>query len=223
MSDTDSFIDEVTEEVRRDHLFVMLKRYGWIGGVAVAMIVGGTAYREYSGAQERAAAETLGDSLISALAIEEAAPRAEQLATIATETAGSAFLVQLTQASALADVGETAKAVALLDGVATNGDLELVYRHLAAFKALTLQSDSLSVDDRRLRFEALAQPGAPFGLLASEQLALLDVEAGNQTAAIDRLRAIAEDAGVRADQKERVTQLVTALGGNIIADNQGDG
>jgi hypothetical protein len=30
MSDTDSFIDEVTEEVRRDRMFFMLKRYGWI-------------------------------------------------------------------------------------------------------------------------------------------------------------------------------------------------
>ena len=29
MSDTDSFIDEVTEEVRRDALFAQFRRYGW--------------------------------------------------------------------------------------------------------------------------------------------------------------------------------------------------
>jgi len=31
MSQSDSFIDEVTEELRRDQLFRALKRWGWIG------------------------------------------------------------------------------------------------------------------------------------------------------------------------------------------------
>ena len=57
MSDTDSFIDEVTEEVRRDQLFLMLKKYGWIGGVAVVLIVGGAAIREYGKSEDRAAAD----------------------------------------------------------------------------------------------------------------------------------------------------------------------
>jgi len=29
MSDTDSFINEVTEEVRRDRLYGMFRRWGW--------------------------------------------------------------------------------------------------------------------------------------------------------------------------------------------------
>jgi fermentation-respiration switch protein FrsA (DUF1100 family) len=41
VSDTDSFIDEVTEEVRRDRLFGLMKRYGWIAALAVLLIVGG--------------------------------------------------------------------------------------------------------------------------------------------------------------------------------------
>ena len=39
MSNPDSFIDEVTEEVRRDRLFRLFRKYGWIGGVVVALIV----------------------------------------------------------------------------------------------------------------------------------------------------------------------------------------
>ena len=38
MSDTDSFIDEVTEEVKRDRLFAMMKRYGWIAVVIVLLL-----------------------------------------------------------------------------------------------------------------------------------------------------------------------------------------
>ena len=36
MSNPDSFIDEVTEEVRRDRLFAMFRKYGWIG-VAIVL------------------------------------------------------------------------------------------------------------------------------------------------------------------------------------------
>ena len=44
MSDTYSFIDEVTEEVRRDRLFGYFRRYGWIPAVIIVALVGGTAY-----------------------------------------------------------------------------------------------------------------------------------------------------------------------------------
>ena len=45
MSDTDSFIDEVNEEVRRDRFYFMLKRYGWIAVLAVILLVGGAAWK----------------------------------------------------------------------------------------------------------------------------------------------------------------------------------
>ncbi|AHD00629.1 hypothetical protein [Leisingera methylohalidivorans] len=215
MSDTDSFIDEVTEEVRRDRLFLMLKRYGWIGGAVVALIVGGAALREYSKAQDQAAAEALGDAITAALEIDGSSSQSEALAAVSAESAGGAAVLKMLEAGALADAGKPAEAVARLEAVAVNGELPLIYRHIASFKALALQAGTLSADDRRLQYEALAQPGAPLGLLASEQLALLDIEAGNTPAAIGRLREIAADASVSADLKERATQLIVALGGSM--------
>ena len=66
MSDTDSFIDEVTEEVRRDRLYAMMKRYGWIAVLIVILIVGGTAYREFSRAQAETRAQAFGDAIMTA-------------------------------------------------------------------------------------------------------------------------------------------------------------
>ncbi|MCF6431298.1 hypothetical protein [Leisingera sp. MMG026] len=215
MSDTDSFIDEVTEEVRRDRLFLMLKRYGWIGGAVVALIVGGAAFREYSKAQDQAAAEALGDAITAALEIDGSGSRSEALAAVSAESAGGAAILKMLEAGALADAGNTAEAVARLEAVAVNGELPLIYRHIASFKALALQSGTLSAGDRRLQYEALAQPGAPLALLASEQLALLEIEEGNSAAAITRLRGIAADAAVSADLKERATQVIVALGGSV--------
>ena len=40
MSNPDSFIDEVTEEVRRDKLFALFRKWGWVGVLLVVVIVG---------------------------------------------------------------------------------------------------------------------------------------------------------------------------------------
>ena len=53
VSDTDSFIDEVSEEIRREKLFKTFRKYGWIGVALVVIVVGGTGYREYSRAAEK--------------------------------------------------------------------------------------------------------------------------------------------------------------------------
>ncbi|KIC08481.1 hypothetical protein RA19_20085 [Leisingera sp. ANG-M1] len=215
MSDTDSFIDEVTEEVRRDRLYLTLKRYGWIGGVAVALIVGGAAFREYTKAQDQAAAEALGDAITAALEIDGSEKQAEALAAVSADSSGGAAILKMLKAGTLAEAGKTAEAVAELVAVAVDGELPLIYRNIASFKALALQAGSLSVADRRLQYEALAQPGAPLALLASEQLALLDIEDGDSQAAIARLQEIAADAAVSADLKERATQVIVALGGTV--------
>jgi hypothetical protein len=66
MSNTDSFIDEVTEEVRRDRLFGYFRRYGWIPAVVIVALVGGTAYNEWSKAQVAQVAQARGDALLDA-------------------------------------------------------------------------------------------------------------------------------------------------------------
>lgn len=213
MSDTDSFIDEVTEEVRRDRMFAILKRYGWIAVVVIVAIVGGAAYNEYRKASETAAAERLGDDIIASLAADDPAGRAAALGEIGPDTSGGAAVVDFLTASALINSDQTEDAIALLDRIATTGDLPRIYRDIAAFKALTLQTESLAVDDLRLRFEALAQPGAPLRLLAQEQLALIDISQGADTAAVDRLQEIVLDAETGAALRQRASQLIVALGG----------
>ena len=82
MSNTDSFIEEVNEEVRRDRLYGYLRRYGWIAILAVILIVGGAAWSEYRKAQTRAQAEALGDAMLSALAENDSTNRVTALAAI---------------------------------------------------------------------------------------------------------------------------------------------
>ncbi|TMM54254.1 hypothetical protein [Sulfitobacter sabulilitoris] len=213
MSDTDSFIDEVNDEVRRDRLFELLRRYGWVAGLVVALIVGGAAFSEYRKAQIRAQAEALGDAMLAAVSSDDAQARAAALADIdaANPTAG-AVLAMLTAAEQV-EAGAMEAAVATLNTVATDAEVPAMYRQIATFKALTMQADTLPAAERRQQFEALAQAGSPLRLLSEEQLALIDISAGDRDAAIARLQSILNDAEVSADLQQRALQVIVALGG----------
>ena len=115
MSNSDSFIDEVTEEVRRDRLFTAMRRYGWIGVVAVVALVGGAAWREYDAAQDRARAQDFGSALSTALAAEAPAARAEAVQQVTAPNAAAAALRDLLAAAELSAAGDEAAAAALLE------------------------------------------------------------------------------------------------------------
>ncbi|SDI01436.1 tetratricopeptide repeat protein [Lutimaribacter saemankumensis] len=214
MSETDSFIEEVTEEVRRDKLFALFRRYGWIGILAVLLIVGGAGWNEWRKAQDRAAAEALGDRMISALESDSALSRAAALGDIPTEGAGQDMLIALARAGELSAAGDTAAAVEALQQVAANGDVPEIYRRLAGFRALVLQTD-LPAEERRRQFESFAQAGGILRLLSEEQIALIDIGTGAQDAALDRLGRIVQDAEATTGLRRRASQLIVSLGGEV--------
>ena len=214
MSDTDSFIDEVTEEVRRDRLFGLMKRYGWIAALAVLLIVGGAAWNEWRKAQDSAAAEAFGDSIKSALELPERDARAKALAAIEAPDAGGQAVVDLLAAAELGTANAAEAATRLLT-VADREGIEPVYRQLATIKAVALPDSGLSLEERRNRLEGLALSGGLVRLLAEEQLAMIEIETGDTSAAIDRLTQVAQDAQATAGLRRRASQVIVALGGDL--------
>ncbi|NRB34620.1 MAG: tetratricopeptide repeat protein [Rhodobacteraceae bacterium] len=223
MSDTDSFIDEVTEEVRRDRLFALYRRYGWIAVLAIVALVGAVAWSEYRQAQSMRAAQALGDQLIAAEQPNDPALRADALAAVQPDSPGGQAVAAFLTADAQLAAGDVDAAAATLDAVANTVDLPPVYRQMAAFKSLLAQTETLPLDDRRAGFEAMTEPGAPLRLLAEEQLALIDIEAGAPDAAIDRLQAMLQDAEANGEQLQRAVQVIIALGGtpDLAPNNEG--
>ncbi|THD72667.1 hypothetical protein E7681_14685 [Thalassobius vesicularis] len=215
MSDTDSFIEEVTEEVRRDKLFALMKKYGWIAAVAVVAIVGGAAYKEWTKAQNTAAAQKLGDDVVAALESDSAEARAAALAGVQSNSPAATALVAMLRAAQLAEAGDTQGAVALLDSVASNGEMPMIYRQVASFKSLLVQGNGLDAAERRVRLEGLMQTSVTLRLPAEEQLALLDIQEGKSADAIERLQRIIADAEVTEDLRRRASQLIVSLGGEL--------
>lgn len=211
MSNPDSFIAEVTEEVRRDRLFALFRRYGWIAVLLVLAIVGGAAWNEWSKARARASAEAFGDALLAALEQEDRSARRAALEAIGATGARGAVVALLAAAEAL-EAGDRAAAMAALSGIAADPALPASYRQLAAVKLVMLAGREMPVAEREaLLAEALA-PGAAFRPLALEQQALLRLEAGDREGAVELLRGLLQEPQVPAGLRRRAGQLLTALG-----------
>lgn len=214
MSDTDSFIEEVSEEVRRDRLFKLMKRYGWIAILAVLLLVGGAAFNEVRKARQAAESQAFGDRLLSALEADDAEARLALMDTIETE-GDRAVLQAFLRSAQLIEVGEDGEAAKALQSVTQMADAPEIYRHLAELKYLMLAGRELAFGERKSRLVAISAPGAAFRLLAEEQLALVEIETGEADAAIERLMAIIADQEVTAGLRRRATQLIVALGGDL--------
>ena len=210
MSNSDSFIDEVSEELRRDRLFATMRRWGWLAALVVVGIVGTAAWFEFSRAQQEAEAAAFGDALVTALDLAD--PEARVAALDAIEPAGprAAIVLALLAAGEVVGDGEgAAEAAARLRAAAEGAEVPRHYRDLAVLRAEMLApSDPATA---RLVLGALAEPGAPFAALAEEQLALLDIREGALEAALDRLRALERSAAATAGLQQRASQLIVAL------------
>ena len=217
MSNSDSFIDEVSEEVRRDRLFSLFRRWGWLAVLIVVAIVGAAAYFEWQSAQQRAEAEAFGDALLAGLESEEAEDRIAALSEIETPSPEVAMILALLAAGEEANADDPAAAAARLREAAEAPGLPRRYVDLALLKAQMM--DPAPEDEARLVLEALAAPGAPYSALAEEQLALVDIRAGDLEAGLARLRGIENSAAATAGLQQRAAQLIVALeSGAVLVD-----
>lgn len=213
MSDTDSFIEEVSEEVRRDKLFGYIRRYGWIAVVLVVVLVGGAAYNEYAKAKARAAAQARGDAIQAALSVHDRGERAANLAQIEGADRAAPVVAMLLSAEAqAADDPDTAAAA--LKSIAEDSTQPALYRDLAALKLVILTASDTAPADRIAALQPLTAPGGPFRILAEEQIALAEADSGDTEAAIARLKSLIEDTEASRGLRQRATQLIVALGGN---------
>lgn len=215
MSNTDSFIDEVTEEVRRDRLFGYFRRYGWIGIVGVVALVGGAAYYEWQAHQARQKAERFGDAVMAALDAPDAPARAEALAAIPATGDDAALLRLIAAGEALAGPEGAArdKALADLAAVAADGSVSPLWRDLAALRRLSAPGGVVPAAERAAGLAALAEPGRPFRPLALEQIALDKLAGGDKAGALADFRVLASDPQAPSALRARAGQMIVVLGG----------
>ena len=232
LSNPDSFIDEVTEEVRRDKLFAFFRRYGWIGVVLALLVVGGAAYREWDKARSAAAAEAYGDALLAAVETPDAAGRKAALEAATTAGDGrqgdgrqsdgrqsDGRIVQALLAAANAEQqGDKATALTALQSLSDDSTVPQNYRDLATLKRVMLAGAGMPAADRIALLQDVATPGRPFRPLALEQIAMVEIETGDTDTGIRHLRDVLQEPLVGQALRSRVSQVIVALGADPAAE-----
>ncbi|MGQ0565707.1 MAG: hypothetical protein ACT4OK_11630 [Gemmobacter sp.] len=209
MSNPDSFIEEVTEEVRRDRLFALFRKYGWIAVVAILAVVGGAAWTEWQKARARATAQAFGDGLLAALDADTPEARRAALTAVPADDARRAVQFLL----AASDPGQDRVAtLAALDALIADPGAGLPYRDLATLRRVILMGSDLPAAERRAALDPLATPGRAFRPLAVEQLAYLALETGDRAAAVTALSGLVEDQEAPPGLRRRASQMLLALG-----------
>ncbi len=228
VSNPETFIQEVTEAVRRDRLFALFRRWGWIGAVVVVAIVGAAAFREWHQSQQRQEAQTVGTAIVDALAYADGRSQADALGRIETDTSEAAAIIDLLAASALREAGDEDLAIARLASVADDTGLASSYRELARLKKVMLQSNTKPVAELIAELEPMIVPGNPYRLLAQEFLAqviyrgaLEGSEGTSVEQALDHFRSVYNDQQVTQRMRVRIEVMMRSI--NEEPEATGDG
>lgn len=216
MSETDSFIQEVTEEVRQDRMFALWKKWGVyiIGGIV--LVVGGAAYWSWQQDQARQEAEARG-----ALLLNTDTEKVEDAIALPDKFEGPAKLVaELTAASALEESGKTAEAATIYAEIAGRTGIAAEYADLAALQAARLEAEGF---DAGAALDRIADGTGPYRLVGKEMRAARAASAGQMEAAHKELNEILADPGVTPSMQQRAVALLLATGGEVVIPGTGDG
>jgi hypothetical protein len=200
VSETDSFIQEVTDEVRQDRMFRLWKQYGPYAIGAVVIAVAGTAgYNWMKHREIEKARETGGAFLASDLSSVK-----DQQALLDKVKGRATILARMRLAAATAESGDAEGAAALYREVASEAELGRPYTDLARLEAVRLSVGKTDRDELE---------DGPYRLLALELRAAIRLDGGDVKGAhADLNRIIGNPQATRATS-ERALALLLSSGG----------
>lgn len=208
MSESDSFIQEVSEEIRQDRMFKLWKRFApYVIGAIVVIVAAAAVWNWMEHRDVLEARETGGAFLGAELQSVEA-----QEALLEAVEDDAEVVAELRLASALMMNDERTRAAEVYREVAAQGELAPAYRHLALLNAVKLEAAETEPEALTDELAPLVEPGAPYRPMALEMRGVLHLEAGDVAAAREDLQAALTAPTATAATRRRVGAILAALG-----------
>ena len=215
-ADNETFYREVDEELRREQMATVWKRYGWliVGGVVLLLAaIGGVIYWQHRQEVQRG---EYGERLIG-LFDDIQADRTDgvpaKLDALAAEAGpGYRAAALLTKGDLAIQAGRDAEAVAAFKAVAGDEAIARPYRDAALVRQTALEFDALPPATVIERLKPLAVAGNPWFGSAGEMVALAHLKANQPQQAAPIFAALAKDEGVPPSIRSRAVQMAGALG-----------
>ncbi len=212
----DAFIREVDDELRREQMSHIGRRYGlWIVGavlLALAAFGGWTWWQHH----RNSVAGEQGEKLAIALDDVSAGRSAQATAAVQALTTSDRDAVRatalLTQADLLLSKNDRKGAAAAFGKVAADDSLAQPFRDLALVRQTAVEYDSLAPQAVIDRLRGLADKGSPWLGSAGEMVAIAYLRLNKPSQAGETYRLIAQTDAVPETIRARAVQMAGSLG-----------
>ncbi len=206
---------EVDEDLRRDNLEKLWKKYGFqIIGLAAAVVLGVAGVQGWQ-AYDLDQRGKLSDRYGAALELTQGGETAAGLDAMIdlSEATGDSYdgLAAFEEARLRVESGDTGGAIAVWDRIAESSGLGPGFKEAATLFSILHQIDNGNPAALRARLQPLAADSQSFRSTARELLALLALGEGDTAAARDLYTKISDDREAPAGLRQRATQMLAAL------------
>jgi hypothetical protein len=213
---TDTFVREVDENLRRDRMNELAKKYsGWITAALVLFLgaVGGFIYWqnhrvEQSGKQVEQLSQVFAD--VGSGKTSAAPKQLDELANSGSKAVRASAL--FTRAALALQQNDVKLATAKYREIAGDDGLPKPYRDAALIRQTALEFDSLKPEEVIARLKPLAEPGNPWFGSAGEMTAMALIKQGKKSEAGQLFARIARDKQVPETMRARAVQIASTLG-----------
>ena len=212
----DTFLREVDENLRRDQLQDIARKYGaWIIAAVVLLLAATGGWIYWQDRQEKAAAQD--SEALAQIYTDVGAGRVanvpQRLDALATDKSGALKAsAMLARAAVAIEQNDRATATAKFHQIAADDDLPQPYRDLGLVRATAMEFDTIRPEQVIARLQPLTKPGNPWFGSAGELTAMALVKQGKKLEAGRLFAAIAADQQVPASIRARSVQIAGTLG-----------
>lgn len=223
-NDGEVFLREVDEELRKERMNNIVRRYGWAiiaGIVLVLAAIGGYFWWQ---ARSEARAGEQGEALVNAMQSLEAGnrnaatPKIDELAN--SDVDGYRAAALFARANVQLGANNNAAAIATLRAIAGDEGLAEPYRHAALVRLTALEFDALQPQQVIQRLGPLARPGQAWFGSAGEMVGIAHLRMNRPDLAGPLFGQIGRDETVPPSIRTRAIQMAGALGIDALPQNE---
>ena len=205
MVESESFIKEVSEEVKRDNLFKFLNKFKWpVFGLIILFIgaVGGYEYYKFS---KKARAQKNGEFLVS---VTENLKNNGQTVTEAIDNKFLSVFIKLNEAKYFEEKGDIKSATAAYEYIISKHGENKFFNHYSKFQLYLMDpAESLSDKKKIDVLNELSVPDGPLKLLALEQKLYLYVKVSDLDNIKAHVKLILSDQSIMPEQVSRIKEI----------------
>ena len=205
MVESESFIKEVSEEVKRDRLFKLLNKFKWPLFALLILSVGAVGSYEYYKFDKKSRAQRNGEFLMSAI---ENLNDNGQIVTEEIDNKFVAVLIKLNEAKYFEKEGDIKSATAAYNNIISKYGDNKFFNHYSKFQLYLMDpAESLRDTEKITVLDELSAPDGPLKLLALEQKLYLYVKINDLENIKLQVNLILSDQAITPEQVSRIKDV----------------